>query len=219
MRKQITLFDDQYAFYKELKSEKLLVAFVEYMFEDKQPEWLNSLEQTIWNSLLDRMNIWKEKSEAWKKSRWWWAKEWNQNAVKNWNTKQNNNRTTTEQQQDKDKEEDKDKEIRKRIINNHPTDEFDEALNEFVKMRKQIKKPITEKWIELIKEKLNKMYPNDKQLQIKSLYKSIENSWQWVFELKEQDIKWYTPPSKKRFIPPDPNKVLSLNELIWKSEN
>lgn len=38
MRKSITLFDDQYAFYKELKSEKLLVAFVEYMFEDKKPE-------------------------------------------------------------------------------------------------------------------------------------------------------------------------------------
>ena len=38
MRKSIALFDDQYAFYKELKSEKLLVAFVEYMFEDIEPE-------------------------------------------------------------------------------------------------------------------------------------------------------------------------------------
>ena len=71
MRKSITLFDDQYAFYKELKSEKLLVAFVEYMFEDKKPEWLNSLEETIWNSLLVRMNNQKSKSNAWAKSRWW----------------------------------------------------------------------------------------------------------------------------------------------------
>ena len=38
MRKSIALFDDQYAFYKEFKSEKLLVAFVEYMFEDIEPE-------------------------------------------------------------------------------------------------------------------------------------------------------------------------------------
>lgn len=38
MRKQITLYDDQYAFYKELKSEKLLIAFVEYMFEDIEPQ-------------------------------------------------------------------------------------------------------------------------------------------------------------------------------------
>lgn len=80
-------------------------------------------------------------------------------------------------------------------------------------MRKQIKKPITEKWVELIKSKLNEMYPNDKNLQIKCLYKSIENSWQWVFALSEQDIKWYSPPWKKKIAQVDPNKVLSLNEL------
>jgi hypothetical protein len=59
MRKSITLFDDQYAFYKELKSEKLLIAFVEFMFEDIEPQDLNSMEQIIRNSLLERMNNWK----------------------------------------------------------------------------------------------------------------------------------------------------------------
>jgi hypothetical protein len=59
MRKSITLFDDQYAFYKELKSEKLLVAFVEYMFEDKEPSGLNNMEKVIRNSLLPRMDKWK----------------------------------------------------------------------------------------------------------------------------------------------------------------
>lgn len=98
---------------------------------------------------------------------------------------------------------------------NRPMDEFDDALNEFIKMRKQIKKPITDKWVELVKDKLNKMYPDKKDLQIKCLYKSIENSWQWVFALSEEDIKWYKPPTQKKFIPPDPNKVLSINELIW----
>jgi hypothetical protein len=64
MRKSITLFDDQYAFYKELKSERLLVAFVEYMFEDIEPHDLNSMEQIIRNSLLERMDNWKQKSDA-----------------------------------------------------------------------------------------------------------------------------------------------------------
>ncbi len=125
------------------------------------------------------------------------------------------NEKPKEKEKEKEKDKDKEKIKEKEKDNNHPTDEFDEALNEFIKMRKQIKKPITEKWIELVKEKLNKMYPNKKDLQIKCLYKSIENSWQWVFALSEEDIKWYSPPWRKKFIPPDPNKVLSINELIW----
>lgn len=96
MRKSITLFDDQYAFYKELKSEKLLVAFVEYSFEDKTPEWLNSMEQIIRNSLLPRMDKWKSKFDAWSKwgskSHGWWATKWNQNA------KKTTSKTTTKQQ-------------------------------------------------------------------------------------------------------------------------
>ena len=93
MRKSITLFDDQYAFYKELKSEKLLVAFVEYMFEDIEPEWLNNMEQVIWNSLLERMDNWKWKSDAWSKSRWWWRPKKQQ-----WELQTNNTETTKKQQ-------------------------------------------------------------------------------------------------------------------------
>ena len=57
MRNKITLFQDQYELYKELKSTNLLVAFVEFMFEDKQPKnsLLNSLETAIFNSFVDRM--------------------------------------------------------------------------------------------------------------------------------------------------------------------
>ncbi len=123
------------------------------------------------------------------------------------------NEKPKEKEKEKVKEKDKEKIKEKEKDNNHPSDEFDEALNEFIKMRNQIKKPITDKWVELVKDKLNKMYPDKKDLQIKCLYKSIENSWQWVFALSEEDIKWYKPPTQKKFIPPDPNKVLSLNEL------
>lgn len=93
MRKSITLFDDQYAFYKELKSEKLLVAFVEFMFEDIEPHDLNSMEQTIRNSLLERMNNWKWKSDAWAKSHWWWRPKKQQDDLQT-----NNNKTTKKQQ-------------------------------------------------------------------------------------------------------------------------
>lgn len=98
MRKSITLFDDQYAFYKELKSEKLLVAFVEFMFEDIEPHDLNSMEQTIRNSLLERMNNWKWKSDAWAKSHWWWRPKKQQDDL------QTNNKKTTEKQQKNNKQ-------------------------------------------------------------------------------------------------------------------
>lgn len=93
MRKSITLFDDQYAFYKELKSERLLVAFVEYMFEDIEPHDLNSMEQIIRNSLLERMDNWKWKSDAWAKSHWWWRPKKDQ-----WELQTNNGKTTKKQQ-------------------------------------------------------------------------------------------------------------------------
>lgn len=63
--------------------------------------------------------------------------------------------------------------------------EFDKALDEFIKMRKAIKKPLTEEWIKLVKQKLEKMYPGNQDLQIQVLQNSISNSWQWVFPLKE----------------------------------
>lgn len=110
MRKQITLYDDQYAFYKELKSEKLLVAFVEYMFEDIEPQGFNSLEQTIRNSLVVRMDNLKKKSEAGSKSHGWWRpkKTTDTTTQKQSQKQQKNNTKTTEKQQveDKDKVED-----------------------------------------------------------------------------------------------------------------
>lgn len=97
MRKSITLFDDQYAFYKELKSERLLIAFVEYMFEDIEPHDLNSMEQIIRNSLLERMNNWKWKSDAGKKSKGGWRPKKTEEEKQ-----QKNNRKTTNKQQVED---------------------------------------------------------------------------------------------------------------------
>lgn len=63
--------------------------------------------------------------------------------------------------------------------------EFEKTIDSFVEMRKAIKKPITEEWIKLVKQKLEKMYPWNEALQIQVLQNSISNSRQGVFPLKE----------------------------------
>ena len=68
--------------------------------------------------------------------------------------------------------------------------EFEKTLDEFIKMRKAIKKPITDEWIKLVKQKLEKMYPWNETLQIQVLQNSISNSRQGVFPLKEGDDKY-----------------------------
>ncbi len=100
MRKQITLYDDQYQFYKELKSKRLLVAFVEYMFEDIEPEWLNWIEKVAFNSLRIRMQNQMKKSYAWTQSHWWWRPRNTSSELSSENNT-NNNTKTTQQTSDK----------------------------------------------------------------------------------------------------------------------
>lgn len=63
--------------------------------------------------------------------------------------------------------------------------ELTKALAEFEKMRKAIRKPLTDRARELILEKLQELYPNNFSAQVACLEQSIENSWQGVFELKQ----------------------------------
>lgn len=67
MRSSITLFDDQYKLYKTW-SKKLLVAFVEYMFEWIEPN-LKPSEMNIFNSLRDRMDASVKAHDG--RSKWW----------------------------------------------------------------------------------------------------------------------------------------------------
>jgi predicted amino acid-binding ACT domain protein len=64
--------------------------------------------------------------------------------------------------------------------------EFDSIFNEYLSMRKKIKKPATNKAIELVKSKLNSFSTNE-DLQIKVLEQSILNCWQNVYPLKDED--------------------------------
>ena len=56
-------------------------------------------------------------------------------------------------------------------------------------MRKELKKPMTEKAIELLKTRLEKLAPKDEQTQIEILEQSIMNNWQGVFPLKNSAKK------------------------------
>lgn len=94
--------------------------------------------------------------------------------------------------------------IKEKDINKSKEEVFTETLDEFIKMRKAIKKPITEKGVELILDKLNNLSNDNMDIKISILNQSIENSWQGVFELKQNnttqyksDNQYYSPVSNK----------------------
>lgn len=92
---------------KTFKSERLMIAFLEFMFEDIEPEWLTEEEYELFDSLRVRMENCKKKSDAWSMSHWGWRPK------KDTSEKQHKNNTkTTDRQQDKDKEEDKEYKIK-----------------------------------------------------------------------------------------------------------
>lgn len=64
---------------------------------------------------------------------------------------------------------------------------FMETLKAFEEMRKKIKKPLTDKAKELIVKKLSKLSNGNGDIAIKIMENSIENSWQGVFPLKNDN--------------------------------
>jgi hypothetical protein len=78
---------------------------------------------------------------------------------------------------DKDKDTDKDKE-------NACENPFDSAMSEFKKMRVKMKAPLTDYAEKLLMSELEKLAPNDLDLQVKILEQSISKSWRGVFALK-----------------------------------
>lgn len=60
------------------------------------------------------------------------------------------------------------------------------TIYEFIKMRNLIKKPMTDKALELLINKLKKLANNNSELAVEILNQSIANSWQDIYPLKEQ---------------------------------
>lgn len=82
--------------------------------------------------------------------------------------------------------------------------DFDKIFDDFRKMRKAIKKPLTDEAEKLIIQKLKKLAPDNESLQIEILEQSIMNSYQGVFPLNEKTIQTkqtnYQPPSREETI-------------------
>ena len=103
------------------------------------------------------------------------------------NTRYNNTRYNNKKINKKEKVE---------IESVYKSEEFKETFNEFIDMRKSIKKPATNKAIEMIIIKLEKV--NNEEQAIKMLERSIINNWQDVYEIQEREkneSKNYKPNS------------------------
>ena len=72
----------------------------------------------------------------------------------------------------------------KKIKNIYISERFKQTFSDFLDMRKSIKKPATNKAMEMIIKKLEKV--DNEELAIQMLERSIINSWQDVFEIKER---------------------------------
>lgn len=86
--------------------------------------------------------------------------------------------------------------------------ELREALVEFVKFRKLIKKPMTNKALELIIAKLNKLGASDRE-RVAIINQSIERGWAGVFSLKDEE-----PQGKGYQV--DPRKLYNMPESYLK---
>lgn len=64
------------------------------------------------------------------------------------------------------------------------SDELKIALDGFIEMRKKIKKPLTERTLQLALKKLNEL-SSDEQTQIKIINQSVEHDWQTFYPLKD----------------------------------
>ena len=79
---------------------------------------------------------------------------------------------------------------KKKVLQHYPEDEeLASVFADYMEMRKKIRKPMTERAITLVKNKLSKLATVngvfDRNLAISILNQSIMNSWQGVFPLKE----------------------------------
>lgn len=73
------------------------------------------------------------------------------------------------------------------------------AFNDFLEMRKKIKKPVTERAVELLKTKLWKLAEKNKETALKIINQSIVNSWQDFYALKQDQ-----PKNQQQYVPVQP---------------
>ena len=102
--------------------------------------------------------------------------------IKNFKTINKHNNTNINNKKESKKEETFDD-----IINaNCQNEKLKETLQEFIKMRKLIKKPLTNRALKVIIKKVKELSNDKGNIAIAILEQSITNCWQDVYELKNQ---------------------------------
>ena len=179
----------------EATQGKVMLAYIKYQIYWEEPSNEDVLVYSIFKAKQFDLDSTRTRAEINRENgmKWWRPRKvlWGENRVKTEITENNPTETETkpkETQKNQEKEKEKEKENKKEIKEKRW---LDDVLLEFKEMRKMIKKPITDRWLELVRTKVMKMYPDREDLQIMCINKSIENSWQWIFELKNEDIRLY----------------------------
>lgn len=93
---------------------------------------------------------------------------------------------------DNDNEKDNDNDNEKIYSFTNWDDEIKKTVLDFIAFRKEIKKPITDRWLVAMFNKINKFcewYDNKwkKEYKISVIQRSIINNWQWVFDLPKEE--------------------------------
>ena len=110
----------------------------------------------------------------------------------------------TDIEEDKDIDKDKDKEKRKKkessydeILSRVADDDLRELYLEYIKMRKMIKAPMTDRALIMLINKVNELEPNSLDNQKKLLETAIMNNWKSVYPLKDIGKADKKQPSKQ----------------------
>lgn len=172
-----------------MKSKRLLVAFVEFMFEDIEPTDLKWLEKTVFESMRKRMENSKKihdwKSKGWSSSHWGWRPTKDSSEL-DWENNRKTTEQTTEKQQEnkedmKNEEEDKkEKEKKKYLDYVYLTDE------EYKKIQDRYGDRVLKDFIERVDNRIW-MKPNSKDRKERDHYRTIL-TWirrEWIKEIQK----------------------------------
>ena len=119
-------------------------------------------------------------------------------------------RTPTKHRQNNNKKDKKGEEGEQLEECNKSLTEFEKTIEDYKIMRKSLKKPMTDRAVELMLSKLDKLSKGDESIKIKILEQSIENSWLGIFELKQPQVNNYYSNNQQ----PQPTKgLMDLSDL------
>lgn len=95
------------------------------------------------------------------------------------------------------------------LVEKNTASPLDLAMKDFVEFRKKIKKPMTDKAIELTLAELEKLAPGDEKTKIAIINQSIQRGWQGVFPLSEKPKK-ETPAHQEKPKTDDSQRLLKM---------